>query len=110
MIEDIDIESHIINNHNNINKIILLLSGSTIFKSRKCTNIYNLEKNINHIQREKIKNANIEYLNFLNYIETVETVEISKILLEKINYFDCGFMLNHIINNNLQKDKSKLVF
>ncbi len=112
---DVDIESHIINNHNNINKIMLLLSGSTLLKSGRCSNIYDVKKNINHIQREKIKNSNIEYLNFLNSIiksETTNTTNTTnttiltkitkqtEILLGKINSVDYSIMFDHIIKSN----------
>lgn len=109
MTDEFDIDTHIINNYNNINKIMILLSGSTIFKSCKCTNIYDLKKNINHTQREKIKNSNIEYLNFCNSFELIS--ELKSELKSKIS-FEKNYLFDHMIKNNKQKSKSKskLVF
>ena len=107
MADEFDIETNVIDNYNNMNKIMILLSGSTIFKSGKCTNIYDLKKNINHTQREKIKNSNIEYLNFCNSFELISELKSKisfEILFEKNNLFD------HMTKNNKSKSKSKLVF
>ena len=103
MADDFDIDTHIIDNYNNMNKIMILFSGSTIFKSGKCTNIYDLKKNINHTQREKIKNSNIEYLNFCNSFELISELK-SEISFEK------NYLFDHMIKNNKSKSKSKLIF
>jgi len=105
MADDFDMDTHIIDNYNNMNKIMILLSGSTIFKSGKCTNIYDLKKNINHTQREKIKNSNIEYLNFCNSFEFIS--ELKSELKSEIS-FEKNYLFDHMIKNN--KQKSKLVF
>lgn len=107
MADDYDIETNVIDNYNNMNKIMILLSGSTIFKSGKCINIYDLKKNINHTQREKIKNSNIEYLNFFNSIELIS--EFKSELKSKI-LFEISFEKNSLFDHMTKNNKSKLVF
>jgi hypothetical protein len=111
MIDDFDIETNIIDNYNNMNKIMILLSGSTIFKSGKCTNIYDIKKNINHTQREKIKNSNIEYLNFCNSFEYLNFCNSFELRFDFKSEKKCLF--DHMTKNNTKnnvKTQSKLVF
>ena len=98
MIDEFDIETHIIDNHNNINKIMVLFSGIIGYRSNKNSIISQKnhlihQSHLSHVQREKIKNSNIEYLNFLNSIE--------------INYM---ISFDYLKKNNQQENKSKLVF